>query len=104
MTYNPPAGNITTSVDMFTWVNSVVSNWFFPAMIIGVWFIITIKMMFNPNATLSKAFSLSSFVCLIISVFSRVLGFVDTNFMGVFIVLTAVGVMWMHIDNTYGVA
>jgi len=97
MTYSPPSENITSSVDMFTWLNSVVSTdgvgWFFPGMIIGIWFIICIKMMFNPNASLSKAFSLASFVCMIVAVLCRVLSFVNTNFMGIFIVLTAVGVM-----------
>jgi len=104
MAYDPPSGNITTSVDMFTWINSVVDNWFFPGMIIGIWFIIAIKMLFNPNASLSKAFTVASFVCMIVSVFCRVLGFVSTGFMSTLIILSALGAMWMHIENTYGVA
>ncbi len=104
MTYNPPSGNISTTVDMFTWLNTTVNNWFFPGMIMGVWFIICIKMLFNPNASLSKSFSVASFVCMIISVLCRVLGFVSTGFMSILVILTAIGAMWMHVENTYGVA
>jgi hypothetical protein len=31
--------------------------------------------------------------------FARVLGFVSTGFMTIFIIFTAIGAIWMHIDN-----
>ena len=99
MLYEPPA-NVTTSVDMFTWINGTVGNWFFPGAIIAVFFISMIKMLTNEGNTVPKAFAASSFICMIISVMARILNFVNNGFMSIFIVFTALGAIWMHIENT----
>jgi len=98
MAYATP-GAMNTSVDVFTWVNSVTDNWFFPMIIIAVFIIIFVKMLFNENNTASKAFSAASFMVMIIAVFSRVLNFVSTGFMSIFIIMTAVGAIWMQVEN-----
>ena len=100
MLYNPPAGNVTTTVEMFGWINSVTRDFFFAGSIIALWIIMFIKMLTNPNNTASKSFSAASFICMIISVLSRLLGFVDTGFMSIWIIFTAVGALWMHVENT----
>lgn len=97
--YNPP-GNVTSSVGMFTWINSVVDNWFFPGILIATYIIILVKMLTNPNNTASKSFAAASFMIMIISVFARVMNFVSTGFMSIFIIFTAVGAIWMHIENS----
>jgi len=94
--------NITTTTNMFTWINTVTDNWFFPGFIIAVYIISFIKMLSNENNTASKAFAASSFIAMIISVLARVLDFVSTGFMSLFIILTAVGAVWMHIENSGG--
>jgi len=98
MAYDLP-GLINSSVDVFTWVNSVTDNWFFPLILIAVWLITLIKMLFNPSNSASKCFSASSFVVMILSVFARVMNFVSTGIMTVFIIMTAVGALWMHMEN-----
>jgi len=100
MAYAPPSGNVTSSVDMFSWVNASVSNWFFPGVITALFFIIFIKMLTNQNNTASKAFSSAAFICMIIAVLCRVLDFIATSFMSIFIIMTAVGALWMHIENS----
>ena len=99
MAYDSPQ-NITTSVDMFNWVNGTVNNWFFPAVLLATFFIILVKMISNPENTASKAFAAASFMVMILSVFARILDFVSTGFMSIFIILTAAGAIWMHIENT----
>lgn len=99
MAYSPPVGNITSATESFTWINSVVNNLFFSGTILAVYFIILVKMLTNPNNTTGKSFAAASFMCMIISVFARILDFVSTGFMSLFIVLTAVGGVWMHIEN-----
>lgn len=91
--------NITTTTDTFTWINSVTDNWFFPGFIIAVFVISLIKMLSNQENTTSKAFAASCFIAMIISVLARVLNFVSTGFMSLFIILTAVGAVWMHMEN-----
>ena len=98
--YEPPPTNVTSTVDVLGWVNSSVKNWFFPGALISLWFIIIIKMLYNPSNTFSRAFATSSFMIMILAVFCRVLNFVNNGFMTLWIVLTIVGAVWMHFDNT----
>jgi len=93
-------GGINSSVDIFTWANSVTSNWFFPGIIIATYIIILVKMITNQNNTASKAFAAASFMMMIVSILARVMNFISTGFMTIFIILTALGAVWMHIENT----
>jgi len=98
MAYDVPGG-MNSTVDVFTWVSSVTDNWFFPLILIGVYIIIMVKMLFNPANSAAKAFSAASFMVMILTVFARVLNFVSTGFMSIFIIMTAVGAIWMHMEN-----
>jgi len=98
MAYEPPAGNITSSVDFFNWINTTVDNWFFPGTIVAIFFIIIIKLMFSTN-DIGKSFTAASFICMILTVLLRLTSLVDTWFMVIFIILTAVGAVWMHVEN-----
>ena len=99
MAYDMPT-NITDSVSIFTYLNSQVSNWFFPGIIIATYIIILVKMLTNPSNTASKSFAAASFMVMIVSVFARVMNFVSTGFMSFFVIMTAIGGVWMHIENT----
>ena len=91
--------NITTATNTFTWINEVTNNWFFPGFITAAFIISLIKMLTNQDNTTSKSFAASAFIVMIISVFARVLNFVSTGFMSLWIILTALGAIWMHIEN-----
>jgi len=93
-------GGMNSTIDIFTWANSVTDNWFFPGILLATYIIILVKMMTNQNNTASKAFAAASFMMMIISVLARVMNFVSTGFMSIFIILTALGAVWMHIENT----
>jgi len=99
MAYSTP-GLVNNSVDVFTWTNSVTKDMFFPFILIAIFIIIFVKMLFNPGNTASKAFSAAAFMVMILAVFTRVLNFVSTGFMSIFIIMTAVGAVWMHIENS----
>jgi len=98
MTYETP-GMMNSTVDVFTWASSVTDNWFFPLILLGVFIIIMVKMLFTPNNTAAKSFAAASFMTMIITVFARVLNFVSTGFMTIFIIMTAAGAIWMHLEN-----
>ena len=93
-------GGMNSTVDLFSWVNTVTDSWFIPGILVATYVIILVKMMTNQNNTSSKAFAAASFMVMILSVFARVMNFVSTGFMSIFIILTAVGAVWMHIENT----
>jgi len=99
--YDMP-GQMNSSVDLFSWINQVTQNAFFPLLIVGIYIIILVKMLFNPSNSASKSFAAASFMTMIISVFARVLDFVSTGFMSTFIILTAAGGIWMHVENKSG--
>jgi len=101
MAYDTP-GAMNSTVDIFTWVNTVTESSFFPLIIIGVYIIIFVKMLLNPQNTAAKSFAASSFMMMIVTVFARVLDFVGTPFMSIFIILTAIGGIWMHLENIGG--
>ena len=98
MAYSPPAGNITSSFDFFSWINTSVNNFFFVGIITAIYFIMLIKMMYNSQNT-SQAFTAASFICMILTVLLRVADLVNTSFMVIFIILTAVGAVWMQTEN-----
>lgn len=98
MAYATP-GDMNTTTQVFTWVNSVTDNWFFPMILIAVFIIILVKMLFNPSNTASKSFSAAAFMVMILSVLARVLDFVSTGFMSIFIIMSAVGALWMQAEN-----
>ena len=101
MSYSPP-GDIENTVGLFTWINSVTDNFFFPGLIVAVFFITLIKLM-GRTEDVGKAFAASSFVCMILSVLLRVTNLVNNTFMVIFIILTAVSAVWMHMENSrYG--
>jgi len=95
----PLPSNVTTSVGMMQWINMTVNNWLFQGVILAAFFIILIKQMTNQANTIGKCVASASFICMILAVLSRLLGFVSTGFMTIFILLTAVGGIWMHIEN-----
>ncbi len=96
--YTAPTGNITSSVDFFTWLNGTVNNFFFPAMLIAIFFIITIKLLFSTDEA-GKSFAAASFICMILAVFLRTANLINTGFMVVFIIFTGIGAVWMHVEN-----
>jgi len=98
MLHEPPT-NASTSVKMFDWLNSTVDNFLFPGIIFVTWIIIFVKQMTNPGNTVSKSFTSASFITMILSVFGRLLGYVDTSFMTICIILTVIGGVWMHIEG-----
>jgi len=101
MTYASP-GNVTSATDMMQYLNGTVSDFLFAGIILAVYAILLIIMLTNQGNTVGKSVGASSFICMILAVFCRVLNLVDTRFMTLFIFLSAIGAIWMHFENTNG--
>lgn len=99
MTYTAPTTNISSSVDFFSWINTSVGSFFFAGIVLAAFFIILIKIIINNEGT-GKAFAAASFICMIVSVLFRVADFVSTGFMLIFIIFSAIGVVWVHMENS----
>lgn len=99
MAFSPPSGNITTSVSFFEWINESVGSFFIAGIVIAVFFIILIKLLFGNNSA-ARSFGSASFVCFILAVFFRVIDLVSTGFMVIFIILTGISIIWIHVENS----
>lgn len=100
MAFSPPAGNMTSLTQMLSWTNEVVDSFLFPGILGVVFFIIFIKLLLNQYETsTAKPFAAASFVCMILSVLLRVTNLISNSFMVIFIILTAIGAVWMHTEN-----
>lgn len=97
MTYSPPSGNITSSVDFFNYINGTIENWFFSGIVGVLFFVILVRLLYNSDA--SRAFTASSFICMVLSILLRVADLVNTPFMVIFIILTVIGAVWMQVEN-----
>jgi len=101
MAYSPP-GDISSTTDMFSWINSVTGDFFFPGVITAVFVITLIKLM-SRTENVGQAFAASSFICMILSILLRVTNLVNNTFMVIFIILTSISAVWMHLENSkYG--
>ena len=98
MAVSPPAGNITSGGDFFSWINASIDGWFFPGIVIAAFFVMFVRMLYNTNST-SQAFATSAFICMILSVLLRVANLVNTPFMVIFIILTAIGAVWIGTED-----
>jgi len=99
MVYDAPSGNITSTVDFFNYINGAVDSWFFTGIVVAVYFVMLIRMMYNSQTTTAQAFAASSFICMILTVLLRITDLVNTSFMVIFIILTAIGAVWMQSEN-----
>lgn len=99
MPFAAPTGNVTSMSDVFVYFNSALSNFFVPAIIIAIFFIIIIRLAYNSD-DISRPFAAASFIAMILTIFFRVFNLVNTRFMIIFIILTAVSLVWLYIDNS----
>lgn len=96
--YTPPS-NVSTATQMVEWVNNTTSQWLFQGIIGSVFIISLVGMMQNQSNTASKCFAAASFITMILSVFARVLNFVPTWFMSIWIVLVGISSIWMYVEG-----
>jgi len=84
---------------MVQWINSTTAQWLFQGIIGSVFFISLMTMLKNPVNSASKSFAAASFVTMIIAVFARVLNFIPTWFMSIWIVLVGISSIWMYSEG-----
>ncbi len=97
--YEPPT-NVTTAVDMITWVNSTTSLWLFQGILSTVFIVSLVSMLKNPSNTASRSFSAAAFVTMILSVFARVMNLIPTYFMTIWVVMVGLSALWMYVEGT----
>lgn len=104
MAYSPPAGNITSLNQIMLWTNSLVDNLLFPGVLGVTFFIIFIRLLYSQSDVgTARAFTSASFISMILAILLRTTSLINNTFMVIFIILTAVGAIWMHAENTkYG--
>lgn len=96
--YNLPTNeSITGMYSLFEYVQKISDGWFFLMILLGIFIIVFISL---KNYSSSRAFAGASFLCMILSIIMRVLGFIANKWMYLSIILVAVAVVWLHLDNS----
>jgi hypothetical protein len=98
MSISTPSGNITDMVGIMNWVNGSVNSLLFPGILGAIFFIVFVKLLYSSEGT-GKAFSSAAFICMIIAILLRTANLINNTFMVIFIILTAIGAVWLHIEN-----
>jgi len=95
--YTPPTGNETAGFyELFGFINRTTSSIFFFTMLIAIWVISFLSMKQYSN---SRAFFFASFFCAILSIVAAVLDYLAPRYMYLFIILTAIGLIWLKLDK-----
>jgi len=97
MAYYPvAAGNDTSGIyEFFRFVNTTSDGLFFTVILFVVWIIgfLAIKQYSTP-----RAWTAASFLCAILSILLTVVDLVAPRFMYVFLILTAIGLVWLKLE------
>ena len=90
--------NVTGMYILFKYINNDVSNgYFFLGILLALFVIIFIAL---KDYKASAAFTTASFMIMVFSIMLRALGLIQNKWMYLAIILTAVGVVWLHSDNS----
>lgn len=94
---NESYANVTGMYSFFEYVQKVSDGWFFVMILFAIFIIMFISL---KNYSNPKAFASASFVCMILSIMMGVLGLISSTWMYLCIILVAVSIVWLHIDNS----
>jgi len=84
-------------LNLFTYVNDVSDGYFFLSILLALFVIVFISL---KNFSNSKAFAGASFFNMIFAIIFRVLGLIENKWMYLSIILVAISIVWLHIDNS----
>lgn len=98
MAYYPtPTGNDTRGLfEFFAYTNTVSDGLMFPVIMLVIWVIMFIA---TKRYSVSRAWTMSSFFCFILSVPLVVMGMFSPKYMYLLILLLAVGVVWLKMKD-----
>lgn len=96
--YSPPNATDSQGIfEFFRYVNNVSDGGFFLVLTLVIWIITFIA---TKQYSSDRAFTYASFVCMVLSILLGVMNLINPQFMYLFMVLTAVGVVWLKLSDT----
>ena len=98
--YPEPNINETTGLfEVFQYVSraDVTSGLFFPVIMLVLWTVMFVSM---KQYSTSRAFTASSFICMILSILLSVAGLLAPRYMYMCIVLVAIGAVWLKLETS----
>jgi hypothetical protein len=96
--YQTPSGNDTTGVyEFFRYVSQTATEGlFFPVIIFVIWIVGFLAL---KQYSTSRAMVTSSIFCAILSIILAVMNLVSPKFMYIFIIASAVGLLWVKLEG-----
>ena len=92
--------NTTANFGIFEYFQYLVGiePFFFPIMLIVMWAILFIS---TVRFGASKAYMFASFIVMILSILTVVMGFIPKQYMYITIIMVAFGIFWLRLENSY---
>jgi hypothetical protein len=87
------AQNITTMTALFGYANTVTSGWFSIWILISLFVVVLLSIAVRYGV--QKGFVMAGFFCFITSLFLRTAGLISDFWQGLFILLLALGILWL---------
>ena len=95
--YAPPNATDSQGIfEFFRYVNTTADGGFFLIMTFVIWIIIFIA---TKQYSSDRAFTYASFVCMVLTILLAVMNLINPQFMYLYIILTAVGVVWLKLSD-----
>lgn len=91
----PTINNTQGFYEFFNFINLSVSGLFFPVLIFVIWIILFLA---TKQYSTSRAWTYSSFICGLLSIFLAVMDLVAPKIMYLFIIFFAVGLVWLKLE------
>jgi hypothetical protein len=96
--YTPPTGNETQGTyEFFKFIGVSASDGIlFPAILLVIW---VVSFMALKSYSTARAWTFASFFCSILSIMLAVLDLISPKFMYLPIILTAIGFVWLKLED-----
>lgn len=91
--------SIEDAKTFFDYISEASGGKFFNGILFGI--MVILFMLFRGGTSNGKAFVGSTFICMLMSILLRTLGWVSNGIMYTFILLTGVGVVWAYLEDRF---
>ena len=98
----PNASDSTNLYQVFNYINNISDNYFFPTMLLVIWFISFVSVFSlggRSNGSAARAWTFSSFIVSILAIMTTIMGFLSTKYMYLTFVMLGLGVLWLKLSS-----
>lgn len=98
----PNATDMQGPLSFLNYANTVAEGLFFSGILAAAWFVIFIVSLGGTRLNASRAWTVASFICSVLSIPLAITGLIAAKFMYLTFILFAFGIAWIKLENSQG--